>query len=97
LIRRSPPGTARESGKQLTLTPAGDAVQDAYDETWAAAQARSVSMRPSVTDEVCMVSGDRQFLSRAIVNLLSNAVKFSPQDGSVELLCVHEDAVAINC
>jgi signal transduction histidine kinase len=72
-----------------------DAVQDAYDEIWAAARVHNVSVRPNVTDEVCMVSGDRQLLCRAIVNLLSNAVKFSPKDASVELLCVHEEAAAI--
>lgn len=72
-----------------------DAVHDAYDETWAAAQARTISVVPAVTDEVCMISGDRQLLSRAIVNLLSNAVKFSPRGSSVELICEHEGATAV--
>ncbi len=53
-----------------------DAVQDAYDEIWAAAEARNISVRLTVADEICMVNGERQLLSRAIVNLLSNAVKF---------------------
>ena len=64
-----------------------DAVQDAYDEVWAAAQARNIAIRLNVTDEVCTISGDRQLLARAIVNLLSNAVKFSPTGSTVDLIC----------
>jgi PAS domain S-box-containing protein len=72
-----------------------DAVQDAYDEVWAAAQAREVPISPSVSEKACMVSGDRQLLARAIINLLSNAIKFSAPGSSIELLCedVAEDAV----
>jgi CHASE2 domain-containing sensor protein len=64
-----------------------DAVQDAYDEVWAAAQAREVHIKPGVSDEPCVVSGDRQLLARAIINLLGNAVKFSTDGSNVELLC----------
>lgn len=64
-----------------------DAVQDAYDEVWAAAQARNIVIAPLVADEVCMVSGDRRLLARALVNLLSNAVKFSPAGSRVDLVC----------
>ncbi len=53
-----------------------------HDEIWAAAQARNISVLSKVTDEICMVNGDRQLLARAIVNLLSNAVKFSPEGSS---------------
>jgi len=66
-----------------------DAVQDAYDEVWAAAQARDVAILPKVAEEVCLVSGDRQLLARAVINLLSNAVKFSPAGSRVELTCEH--------
>lgn len=72
-----------------------DAVQDAYDEIWAAAQTRNISTLPNVTDEACMVCGDRQLLSRAIVNLLGNAVKFSPAGGRVELVCANEQTLAV--
>jgi signal transduction histidine kinase len=70
-------------------------VQDAYDEVWAAAQAREVAISPSVSEKACMVSGDRQLLARAIINLLSNAIKFSAPRSGIELLCedVAEDAV----
>jgi PAS domain S-box-containing protein len=64
-----------------------DAVQDAYDEVWAAAQAREIAIAPSVSEEACMINGDRQLLARAIINLLSNAIKFSVPGSGVGLLC----------
>jgi CHASE2 domain-containing sensor protein/two-component sensor histidine kinase len=72
-----------------------DAVQDAYDEVWAAAQAREIVISPTVFEEPCMVSGDRQLLARAIINLLSNAIKFSAPGTGVELVCEHVGANAV--
>jgi signal transduction histidine kinase len=72
-----------------------DAVQDAYDEVWAAAQARKIAISPAVSEDPCMVSGDRQLLARAIINLLSNAIKFSAPGSRVELLCEHAGANAV--
>ena len=72
-----------------------DAVQDAYDEVWAAAQAREIAISPTVFEEPCMVSGDRQLLARAIINLLSNAIKFSAPGTGVELICEHAGANAV--
>ena len=72
-----------------------DAVQDAYDEVWAAAQAREVTISPSVAENACMVSGDRQLLARAIINLLSNAIKFSAPGSGIELLCEDVSANAV--
>lgn len=66
-----------------------DAVQDAYDEVWAAAQARNISIDADVPEDPVVVHGDRQLLARAIVNLLNNAVKFSPQNADIQLLCRH--------
>lgn len=66
-----------------------DAVQDAYDEVWAAAQARNVSINATVPEDSVIVHGDRQLLARAIVNLLNNAVKFSPEKTAIQLLCHH--------
>ncbi len=72
-----------------------DAVQDAYDEVWAAAQVRGIAISTHLPEEPCMVSGDRQLLARAVINLLSNAIKFSPAGSPVQLVCepVDEDAV----
>lgn len=64
-----------------------DAVQDAYDEVWAAAQAREITISTSIAEEACMIGGDRQLLARAIINLLGNAIKFSNPAGNVELSC----------
>jgi CHASE2 domain-containing sensor protein/signal transduction histidine kinase len=63
-----------------------DAAQDAYDEVWAAAQAREIAISPCVSEEASMVSGDRHLLARAVVNLLSNAIKFSAPGTGIELL-----------
>jgi len=70
-----------------------DAVQDAYDEVWAAAQARNITIGLEVCEGSCTVSGDRQLLARALVNLLGNAVKFAPAGSSVGLTC---EAVSTN-
>ncbi len=67
-----------------------DAVQDAYDEVWAAAQVRANEIVLTVTDESLPVQGDRHLVARTIVNLLSNALKFSPVGAPVELRCQRE-------
>lgn len=64
-----------------------DAVQDAYDEVWATAQARNVNILARVPEDSVIVHGDRQLLARAIINLLNNAVKFSPDTSAVQLTC----------
>ena len=68
-----------------------DSVQDAYDEVWAAAQARNITIAPSLPDDPCLISGDRQLIARAVVNVLGNAVKFSPPGGRVMLSCALRD------
>jgi PAS domain S-box-containing protein len=64
-----------------------DAVQDAYDEVWAAARARGITIDPHLPDDPCPVSGDRRLLARAAVNLLGNAIKFSPGGSGITLSC----------
>jgi CHASE2 domain-containing sensor protein/signal transduction histidine kinase len=65
-----------------------DAVQDAYDEVWAAAQIRRITIQCAVTDEPCLVEGDRHLLARAVINLLSNSIKFSPEGSTVDVHCL---------
>jgi signal transduction histidine kinase len=72
-----------------------DAVQDAYDEVWAAAQARENEIRLTANEESLLVQGDRQAVARAIVNLLSNALKFSSSGAPVELHCQREGSAAV--
>lgn len=69
-----------------------DALQDAYDEVWATAQARGVEMTATMPDDPLPVHGDRQLLARAIVNLAGNAVKFSPPGGRVTLALLRDGA-----
>lgn len=72
-----------------------DAVQDAYDESWAAAQARGVGIAWQSPRDAVTVSGDRSLVARAIINLLGNALKFSPAASSVHIGCEVRGAAGI--
>jgi CHASE2 domain-containing sensor protein/signal transduction histidine kinase len=74
-----------------------DAIQDAYDEVWAAAKAREITIDINVPTAWVLIDGDRQLLARAIVNLLSNAIKFSPDRSTVQLQCRHQDSTVVVC
>jgi CHASE2 domain-containing sensor protein/signal transduction histidine kinase len=74
-----------------------DAMQDAYDEVWAAARAREITISSIAPTALVLVDGDRQLLARAIVNLLSNAVKFSPDRSTILLECQVKAATAVIC
>jgi CHASE2 domain-containing sensor protein/signal transduction histidine kinase len=74
-----------------------DAMQDAYDEVWAAARAREITISSIAPTALVLVDGDRQLLARAIVNLLSNAVKFSPDRSTILLECQVKAAAAVIC
>ena len=69
-----------------------DAIQDAYDEVWAAAQARDIAISVSAPATVVLVNADRQLLARAVINLFSNAIKFSSDAGAVQLECLSQSA-----
>jgi len=72
-----------------------DALQDAYDEVWATAQARGNAISLTVPDDALLVHGDRHLLARMIVNLLTNAVKFSPAGAAVSLSAVQNERETI--
>ncbi|MBS0419397.1 MAG: CHASE2 domain-containing protein [Proteobacteria bacterium] len=72
-----------------------DAIQDAYDEVWGAAQARNISISCTAPADLLHIEGDRQLLARAIVNLLNNAVKFSPDGTAVALECLAQPATVL--
>jgi signal transduction histidine kinase len=74
-----------------------DAIQDAYDEVWAAAKAREITIDLNVPTAWVLVDGDRQLLARAIINLLSNAIKFSPDRSTIQLECRHQDSTVVVC
>lgn len=72
-----------------------DAIQDAYDEVWGAAQARGISINSTAPTVLAHIDGDRQLLARAIVNLLGNAVKFSPDGSTIQLECLAQSATVL--
>jgi PAS domain S-box-containing protein len=67
-----------------------DALQDAYDEVWAAARAREISISYHPLPDLALLNGDRQLLARAIVNLLGNSIKFSSERSNITLECLHD-------
>lgn len=69
-----------------------DAVQDAVDETWAAAAERHVSVKFTAQAAHWPVLGHRGLLARAIVNLLGNALRFAPSGSTVKVEGSRESA-----
>jgi len=63
-------------------------VQDAIDEAWALARARSVVVELAADDAVfeeAQVNGDMELVRRAVLNLLTNAIKYGPDGGRVDV------------
>ncbi len=58
-------------------------LQDAVDETWAAASAKRIRIENEDTHTEALVRGDRDLLTRAFLNLLSNAIKYSPPETTI--------------
>lgn len=72
-----------------------DAVQDAYDESWAAAQARDIDIAWETPAEAIPIDGDRSLVARAITNLLNNALKFSPGGSVIHASCRVRNAAGV--
>ncbi|MGN1056376.1 MAG: CHASE2 domain-containing protein, partial [Comamonas sp.] len=61
----------------------GAIIDQALDDTWAAAHAKMVELDWMPQDEEAWVLGDASMLRRACVNLISNAIKYGPVEGTV--------------
>lgn len=46
-------------------------------------------------DQPMVLSGDRDKISQVLVNILANSIKFTPEGGSIEIVCVREGATAL--
>ena len=64
---------------------AGMVVLDAIDSAWAAADARGITLAPSLGASDCTVLADTPLLARALTNLLNNAIRFSPRGGTIRI------------
>ena len=65
--------------------------EEAVDDTWAAAEQKSIRLRVQADGEPLPVRADRPLLLRAIVNLLTNAVKYSAEGTVVTVTVAARD------
>ena len=70
----------------------GAIIDQALDDTWAAARERWVELEWMPQEQEAWVLGDASMLRRACVNLISNAIKYGPVEGTVHCSLALEDA-----
>ena len=58
-------------------------LEQAVDDSWAAAQAKRIAIDWMPQEEEAVITGDPSQLRRVLVNLLSNAIKYSPTGSTV--------------
>lgn len=82
---------AQNATVQCLPVELGAILDQALNDTWAAAQERLVKLEWTPPDQEAWVLGDASMLRRACVNLISNAIKYGPAAGTVVChLCAHD-------
>lgn len=74
---------AQNTTAQRMPVELGFIIDQALDDTWAAAHERLVELDWMPQEEEAWVLGDASMLRRACVNLISNAIKYGPIEGTV--------------
>lgn len=83
---------AQHAPVQRTPVELGALIEQALDDTWAAAHERLVTLDWTPLEEEAWVLGDASMLRRACVNLIGNAIKYGPIEGTVYCSLTQEDA-----
>lgn len=74
---------AQNATAQRVHVELGAIIDQALDDTWAAARERFVELEWMPQEQEAWVLGDASMLRRACVNLISNAIKYGPVEGTV--------------
>jgi heavy metal sensor kinase len=90
-ISRLDAGEAKLDRSCLDLS---DLATSTADEMRVLAQDKSISLRMSTQENVC-VEGDRSRLQQVVANLIDNAIKYTPAGGSVEVKVQNQGAKAV--
>ena len=74
---------AQQQPPRQEIVELGQLLEQAIDDSWAAAQAKLIDIDWLPEEAEALVTGDPGQLRRVLVNLLSNAIKYSPAGSTV--------------